>query len=294
MTLLLATSTLERYNKALLTTEDGTIRLLNTVLDRSFNRLIRRLRVHLRLGLLDPAQRNVLLLQELRQLVPAVRPDKVDAYDRLLRNLSLEASRTGVVAASSITEELLPTRPRVDVSIPLEATVAAASQAKGYLLRHGEDFAQTSALVVAQGIAEGRPTDSMVQDMRARLSVVKSRANTIVRTESIRAYSTAADHYYAENNIDLVIFYATSDDRSCPICVSRAGRIYRRVDLKLPLHPRCRCTKAPYDPDIAAIDPDYASLAMKHRNEVAKHSGISLSEDLTRSVFESQAPIPVI
>lgn len=286
--------TLERYNKALLTTEDGTIRMLNTVLDRSFNRLIRRARVHMRLGLSDPAQRNVLLLQEFRQLIPAVRPDNVDAYDKLFRNLSLEASRTGLLAASSITEELLPTRPRVDVSIPLEATIAAASQAKGYLRRHGDAFATTSAEVVAQGIAEGRPTDSMVQDMRSRLSVVKSRATTIVRTESIRAYSTASDQYYATNGIDLVMFYATSDDRSCPICASRAGRTYKRSDLKLPLHPRCRCTKAPYDPDLAAIDPDYAALASKHREEVAKHSGISLSDDLTKAVFESRAPIPVI
>jgi SPP1 gp7 family putative phage head morphogenesis protein len=285
---------LERYNKALMTTEDGTIRLLNNVLDRSFNRLVRRSRAHMRLGMRDPAQRSVLLLQEFRELVPAVRPNKVDAYDRLFRNLASEASRLGIVSADSLTGELLPTRPRVDVSVPIEATVAAASQAKGYLRRHGEQFAQTSAEVVAQGIAEGRPTDTMVRDMRDRLSVVKSRATTIVRTESIRAYSDAGDYYYSAQGIDLVMYYATSDDRTCPVCRNRAGRVYKRTELKLPLHPQCRCAKAPYDPELAAIDPEYANIPYKHRQEVEKHSGISLSDDLTKAVFEARTPVPVI
>jgi hypothetical protein len=71
--------------------EDGTLRLLNRVLDQSFNRLVRRARVHMRAGYVDPSQRNLALLQEFRNLVPAFRPDRVDAYDTLLRNLVDEA-----------------------------------------------------------------------------------------------------------------------------------------------------------------------------------------------------------
>jgi SPP1 gp7 family putative phage head morphogenesis protein len=283
----------ERYNLLLRTTEDGTLRLLSRVLDQSFNRLVRRARVHMRAGYVDPTQRNLALLQEFRNLVPAFRPDRVDAYDTLLRNLVGEAGTRGVEVASNLTEQMRPGRPRIDVSIPLEATAAAAAQSKGYLRKHGERFAQASAEIVAQGIAEGRPTSSMVQDMRARLGVVKVRAETIVRTESLRAYSEASNTYYAAQGIDLVSFYATSDDRSCPICTSRAGRIYKRSEIKVPLHPRCRCFLSPWDPDLAAIDPDYASGPERHRAEVANQVQNPLSDDLTRSVFEQLAPTPV-
>lgn len=283
----------ERYNLLLRTTEDGTLRLLNKVLDQAFNRLVRRARVHMRIGRVDPVQRNLALLQEFRQLVPSFRFDRVDAYDRLLRDLVRQASSRGISVADELTQRMAPERARIDVSIPLEATVAAAAQAKGYLRKHGERFASTSAEIVSQGIAEGRPTGNMIEDMRSRLGVVKSRAETIVRTESLRAYNQASNTYYAAQGIDLVSFYATSDDRSCPICTARAGRIYKRSEIKVPLHPRCRCVLSPWDQDLAAIDQEYAGGPARHRAEVARQSQNPLSDDLTRSVFEQLTPTPV-
>lgn len=284
---------LERYNNLLRASEDDTIQLLNEVLDKAFNRTLRRAREYMRRGMADPSQRNVLLLQAFRELIPAIRPDQVDAYDRLFRSLVADATQMGLVSADELTGELLPSRPRVDVALPLEAAAAAAAQAKGYLRRHGEEFARTSAEIVAQGIAEGRSTDAMVRDMRERLTVTKARAATIVRTESLRAYYDATNTYYTTQGIDLVMYYATSDDRTCPICRDRAGRIYRRSELKLPLHPNCRCAVAPYDPELAAIDKTYAAMPAKHRKEVEKITGVSLSDDLTKSVFEATPPNPV-
>ncbi len=283
----------ERYNRILRTTEDGTLRLLNRVLDQSFNRLVRRARVHMRVGYADPASRNLALLQEFRNLVPAFRPDRVDAYDTLLRNLVGEASTRGIEVASNLTEQMRPDRSRIDVSIPLEATAAAAAQSKGYLRKHGEYFATTSAEIVAQGVAEGRPTDDMVRDMRSRLGVVKARAETIVRTEALRAYSEASNTYYAAQGIELVSFYVGADDRACPVCSARAGRIYKRTDIRVPLHPRCRCFLSPWDPDLAEVDSTYASGPARHRAEVARESQNMLSDDLVRAVFEVQVPVPV-
>lgn len=283
---------LERYNRLLHTSESGTITMLNRVLDASFNRLVRRARVHMQAGYTDPAQRNLALLQEFRMLVPAFNPNAVDGYDRVLRNLVGTAGRFGITVADALTGEV-KTGPRVDVSIPLEATVAAAGQAKGYLRKHGEKFAASAAEVVAQGVAEGRPTDAMVQDMRSRLGVVKSRAEAIVRTESLRAFHAVSNTYYAAQGIELVSWYASADDRSCQACSPRAGRIYRRQDVKLPIHPRCRCMVAPFDADIAAMDPDYVAALDRHRAEVQKVAKSPLSDDLIRSVFEAQAPVPV-
>lgn len=286
---------LERYNALLRTSEDGTITMLNRVLDASFNRLVRRARVHMQAGYTDPAQRNLALLQEFRMLIPAFNPNAVDGYDRILRNLVGTSGRFGLTAADELTGQVKP-GPRVDVSIPLEATAAAAAQAKGYLRKHGEKFAETAAEVVAQGVAEGRPTDAVIRDARSRLGVVKSRAEAIVRTESLRAYNDASNTYYAAQGIDLVMYYATADDRSCPVCVPRAGQIYRRTEIRTPLHPRCRCYLAPWDADVAAMDPDYAAMQKLHKDDVAKAFATAGTEPVSlnkAAVFEQLAPVPV-
>lgn len=286
----------ERYNQSLRSTETGTLTLLNRVLDQSFNRLVRRARIHMRAGYVDPAQRNLALLQEFRQLIPAFRPDRLDAYDKLLRLLLTEASKRGLGVAAQATSQMRSETPRIDVSIPLDATVAAASQARGYLVRHGADFAQKSAEVVAQGVAEGRPTEAMIRDMRQRLGVVKARAETIVRTEALRAYNDASNTYYATQGIDLCMWYATADDRSCDICAPRAGKIFKRAEIKAPCHPRCRCYLAPWDADLAAIDADYAAQRERHAKDVAKaYARVSPQPaNLNRAaVFEQFAPVPV-
>jgi SPP1 gp7 family putative phage head morphogenesis protein len=286
----------ERYNLLLRATEDDILRLLNRVLDQAFNRLVRRARVHMRIGRVDPVQRNLALLQEFRQLIPSFRFDRVDAYDRLLRDLVRQASSRGISVADELTQRMAPERARIDVSIPLEATVAAAAQAKGYLRKHGERFATTSAEIVAQGIAEGRPTGNMIEDMRARLGVVKSRAEAIIRTESLRAYNEASNTYYATQGIDLCMWYATADDRACSICAPRAGQIYKRAEIKAPCHPRCRCYLAPWDADLAAMDPEYAGQRQRHADEIRK-AYKQLSKEpanLNRAaVFEQLAPTPV-
>lgn len=257
---------LERYNNALRNQEDVIIHMLERVLTASFQRLVRRVRIHLRAGEINRATRNILILQELRQLVPASRPDSIDPYDRLFQNLIRSSSKLGLNAAEVLAQNI--DKPRIDATVPIEAVVNAASRARGYLQRWGNDFAFTAAEIVAQGIAEGRPFDAMVLDMQNRLSVVQTRAATIVRTESLRAYNDATNTYYVQNNIREVMWYATADDRSCPTCAPRAGQIYKRGEVSVPLHPQCRCYLAPWDEDIAIIDPGYAASRLTHRKEV--------------------------
>lgn len=285
---------IEDYNKQLKYVESATVTRLNTVLEAAFNRLMRRTRVHLRTPYGDPAQRNLAVLQTLRQLIPSwVRPEALDAYDKALRTLIIEGQRLGLLSAADATEQALPTRARVDVAVPLDAVVAALQQAKTYLFRHGQRFAETGAQLIAQGIAEGRPTSSMVRDLRDNLGIVRSRAETIVRTESLRAYNTAADRYYSAQGIDVVLYYATSDDRTCPICTSRAGNVYRRGDIHLPLHPRCRCYLAPWSADTAELSASYARMREQHRAEVRQ--AVQLPENVLNraAVFEQVPPLPL-
>jgi len=261
---------LERYNDALRGQEDVIIRMLDRVLTASFNRLIRRVRIHLRAGDSNRATRNLQLLQELRQLIPAARPDRVDAYDRIFRNLISTSSRLGLTSAEALTDLMDGGQgpARLDVSIPIEATTAAATRARGYMQKWGNQFAFDSAELIAQGVLEGRPFDLMISEMQKRLGVVKTRAATIVRTESLRAYNDASNTYYMQNGITEVMWYATADDRACPTCAPRAGDIYTRGKVSVPLHPQCRCCLAPWDEDTAAISPEYAASRERHREEV--------------------------
>lgn len=263
---------IEEYNRTLKSLEEGTIRDFNRVLDASFNRIVRRARQHIRLMRTLQVERHLQLLEEFRQLIPVTSPDQVSKYDVLIRSLIADAAGRGLIIARILSKHI--TGPRIDVSIPLDATAAALVNTRERLQRHGEDFAQQATRLVAQGITEGRPTSAMITDLSDALDIVKARAATIVRTESLRAYNSAADRYYSANSITQVMWYATADDRTCPFCAPRAGTIYNRGEVSVPLHPNCRCFLSPWSADLAQIDPRYRQLPIDHRQEVEQHSTV--------------------
>ena len=288
----------ERYNRLLKASEDATIALIKYTLNKSFNRLVRRVRQHLknpeRTGVVN---RNLLLLQDLNTLIPAVNPNSADEYDRLFTSLLQQSSNYGIDVAKLTTPEFRDRQ--INVSIPLDAVVAQAKQAHGYLRKHGEVFAQTSTEIVMKGLIEGRPTDLVIKEMRDRLGVTKSRAAVIVRTESLRSYAAATDTYYAQMGIDYVSWYVGADERACPACTPRAGLIYKRSEVKIPLHPQCRCYLAPYDPTLAVVDQQHREAPMKHRQAVAKEKGLrklpdpSILNQAPPGLFEERTPAAV-
>lgn len=283
----------EQYNELLKGQEEQTIKVLERALDKSFNRTVRRIRVWLRTKNAPKTERDIAILRELRSLVTAVHPSRIDEYDRIFQKLLGQSASYGVDVADALVGQMAGERPRIDISIPVEATVEAAKQSHGYLRKHGERFAETCAELVASGIAEGRSTDKIVRDMRDRLGVVKSRAEVIVRTESLRAYNEASNNYYAQNGVDQVLYYATADDRSCPICAPRGGKIYKRTDIRVPVHPRCRCYLAPWESDIAEMDPAYRAAGKRHQKEMEKVVTIEPVNLSRAGVFEQFAPVPV-
>ena len=283
----------EDYNELLKRNEERIQKLINRSLDRSLNRIIRRIRAQMAAGKTGSVNRNLTILMELNQLVPVTAPDKVLEYQRLYEMLLKQASSYGITVAEDLTTQMRPSTPQISATVPLQAVEAAARQANGYLVRHGRKFAEQSAEMIASGIAEGRPTDAIIQDLRTELGVVKSRAATITRTESIRAYSQASNAYFAQQGVDLVLFYATADDRACPVCTWRAGKIYKRSEISVPLHPNCRCALAPWDVDLSDMDPAYRATGERHRREVGEAATTPLSDNLTKAVFEARTPTPV-
>jgi SPP1 gp7 family putative phage head morphogenesis protein len=278
---------IEAYNTALKNEEQKIIDIVNGSLDRAFNRLLRRTYGQLRSGRFQTAERNARALE----LIPPLRPDQADEYLSAFQRLLSRSTSFGLDLAGQLSKSVKDSQ--VGVTVPVEAVVAAARTARGYLERHGATFSTAAAEVLSQGVAEGRPTEEMTKDLQRRLKVTKSRAEVIVRTESLRAHNEAANAYYTQNGIDLVMYYATTDDRSCPYCTAHAGNIFKRGAIAVPRHPRCRCYLAPYSDNVWEVDPEYDNLRKKHRQEVlryARNKGVDLSYG--PSVFEELAPIP--
>jgi SPP1 gp7 family putative phage head morphogenesis protein len=75
------------------------------------------------------------------------------------------------------------------------------------------------------------------------------RAMLITRTEIMRASNTGLMELYKRNDDALqgVTYLATLDLRTCSVCGSFDGNVYKWGEPRpsLPIHPRCRCTYAP-------------------------------------------------
>jgi SPP1 gp7 family putative phage head morphogenesis protein len=278
---------IESFNTALKNEEQQVVNIVNKSLDKAFSRLLRRTYGQLRSGQFQTAERNARVLE----LIPPLLPDQSDEYLIAFRRLLTRSTGFGLDLAAQLSKSVKDSQ--VAVSVPAEAITAAARTARGYLATHGTTFSTAAAEVITQGIAEGRPTDEMTKDLQRRLKMTKNRAEVIVRTESLRAHNEAAGAYYTRNGIDLVMYYATSDDRSCPYCVAHAGNVFKRNAIKVPRHPRCRCYLAPYSDNAWEIDESYDKKRRNHREEVLRYArgkGVDLSYG--PSTFEELAPVP--
>jgi len=86
-----------------------------------------------------------------------------------------------------------------------------------------------------------------------------NRGRVIARTEIMRAQNMARSFLYEQNKdvVDEEVWMVTPDDRLCPWCLRREGLTDTEIrdsdpgddpwgnDTEAPLHPHCRCVKAP-------------------------------------------------
>ena len=133
----------------------------------------------------------------------------------------------------------------VAVAIPAESVALEARRARGYLEQHGRSFTGTVTGLISGGFLAGIAANEIADQLRQRLEVVKSRTEVLVRTESLKAFNSAGRSYYVQNNVQLVVYYATPDDRTCPYCAAQAGRVFKTGAITVPRHPQCRCVLAP-------------------------------------------------
>jgi SPP1 gp7 family putative phage head morphogenesis protein len=99
---------------------------------------------------------------------------------------------------------------------------------------------------LAAGLAQGKNPRAVARMMRDALGGNLTRALTIARTETLRAYREASREVYGQNAQYLrgQVWVSALDRRTCPACIALHGTF---IPLGEPMaaHPNCRCATAP-------------------------------------------------
>lgn len=147
------------------------------------------------------------------------------------------------------------------------AVEAAANTASAYIRGEVESFRDRIAQIVTDGIGRGKGGKVLEGEIRTALQGARDpqgltnrmgleqRAELIARSELANAYVGAQKAAAARNGYGYVRWIATKDERTCQVCGSRHGRIYRIGEVVAPGHPRCRCSLSPVATE-AVEEPD--------------------------------------
>lgn len=142
---------------------------------------------------------------------------------------------------------------------PANVTAAAGFLADGspvadLFAGYGRDAAAHARAVLTQAAAFGWGADRTAREFTGALGMLRSRAQTIARTELHRVYrTTSRDTYMA--NADVVTGWtwrAHLDGDTCPACAAMDGTVHP-VTEALDGHPRCRCAMVPLTPSWADL-----------------------------------------
>jgi SPP1 gp7 family putative phage head morphogenesis protein len=100
---------------------------------------------------------------------------------------------------------------------------------------------------ILEGLAQGYSPSKMAGILSKAVEISRARAETIMRTESLRAYREVSRETY-EANSDVVEAWAWNahlpDRRTCAVCTALHGTIWK-VSVPMGTHPNCRCAMVP-------------------------------------------------
>ncbi|MFC3802702.1 minor capsid protein [Cohnella sp. GCM10012308] len=107
---------------------------------------------------------------------------------------------------------------------------------------------------LTQGLIRGDSSDTMIDQIQARMGVSRSAAASLVLTESAYFAGQSRADGYRELGVESYKFTATLDRRTSTICRDMDGKVFQVVELQPgvnypPLHVRCRSTTIPHYED---------------------------------------------
>lgn len=119
---------------------------------------------------------------------------------------------------------------------------------------------QAAEDAILQGVILGKGSAWITRNLAKALDVPRWRAETIARTEALRAYrETSRLTYQKSNVVGTWVWTAALDRRTCPACLALHGQEFS-LEENLDGHPRCRCAMVPRTLSWADINPALADL----------------------------------
>jgi SPP1 gp7 family putative phage head morphogenesis protein len=101
------------------------------------------------------------------------------------------------------------------------------------------------------GLIEGKNPKAVARELSKVVDLGRKRAETLARTEMVRAHNHANLTTYEEAGIGDVTVLAewkTAGYNVCPDCAALEGKVFKISTIRqlIPLHPNCRCVALPY------------------------------------------------
>ena len=144
-----------------------------------------------------------------------------------------------------------------------------------------QDVPSALRFTLSNGIAQGRNPRAVAREMSALATLPRRRAETIARTEMLRAGREAQRLQYESNPaVNGYRRVATQDARVCTACLALSGTLHKTAEI-MPSHPNCRCVMVPVTPSLAEITGDPSIPDLRPRPVTAETIMAGLSrEDL--------------
>jgi SPP1 gp7 family putative phage head morphogenesis protein len=104
---------------------------------------------------------------------------------------------------------------------------------------------------LTDGLVQGQNPRTIAKGMVVDLGMASRQAETIARTEIIRAHAEGAIDHYEElgvTELGVMVEWSTAGDgRVCPLCRALEGIVITTKEAHgmFPRHPNCRCTPVP-------------------------------------------------
>lgn len=105
--------------------------------------------------------------------------------------------------------------------------------------------AEAAREALFRGVALGDNPRKVARDLRNAAGMARTRAETIARTEVLRAYREAMRaRMGATSEVEGWVWLSARDRRTCPMCWAMHGTVHRK-DEAMHTHPNCRCSQGP-------------------------------------------------
>lgn len=240
---------IEDFDALLKGLEDEQIEQIRLVLQESFDRIEQRIRDNYtefppRSALLLPAQQTQ-FANDIMQFLEFLDPETSEQLRQRYQQVVDEAAEVGLDLSEAslqlMDDDVALARIEPSQLISQVETVNIALQ------KSQTDFSQRAANTIASTYMLGSPLDDIVNALQAEFDQdVGNKAELMVRTVSNEMANSAAEERYRNSGIEYVQLFAIADERLCAYCAARNYNVYELGTIRLPIHPNCRCSLAPW------------------------------------------------